>query len=796
MTQGRKPPPEPDDSSTLFEPKESSGAIAERTPVPPGVGKGHVTPATPTDVATSAYESYVPPRPSDRPRDDDATAPDTPSASGIPIDLEGMGSLKPGQVLFDCYIVERQLGEGGMGTVWLVRHRELDSERALKLIVSGIARDPQARARFRREAQILDRLNHPGAVRVYNAQMGQDVAFIEMEFVRGQSLNQILVPGQPMPLDWTVDLLDQLCDVLQAANDIGIIHRDLKPPNLMLVEGKKPGTKVLKLLDFGIAKIREGADDVRTLTGSFMGTPLYSSPEQIVGEKVDVRSDIYSVGLILYELLTGHRPFDGSINAIIYKHTMVPPPPFAEVNPTVKIAPQVEAVVLKCLAKDPDERPQSPRALAESFHTALAEAGIEVKTRPAPGAEKAPLANTLETTVRLTRPLARAARAVGLIAALGVVAAVLVAIVQGLRFPGFANGSPGVTSRLESLTTNVPKTPRVVDNRFIEQQLARWKDQGFVPDKKAGTDAGWPKTLLRVEDLDEKNAGDRVPFEHHGGGVYIPKGYEPSPEKAADGYPQTLAREGAVIHRIPGGRFRMGALKSAQIEGPGAEASQPGPEVELSGFYMQRTEVTNGQFEPYYNELGGDLCPEWKQAYDKLALPSVLGPQEARKLPVSFVPWWIADQYARAKGGKLPTEAQWEYAARSGGLNKLYVWGNGPVPSDPANLRNTRAVEVAHYPLDVTDQGIRDMAGNVREWCRDVSKPYEPSAQVLKDPQNPPPRDQSDRLKMVVRGGSYLTGVEQNIKTIAREENKGDMVTPDLGFRIVVECPSPPDVPH
>jgi serine/threonine-protein kinase len=219
--------------------------------------------------------------------------------------------------------------------------------------------------------------------------MGHEVAFIEMEYVRGQSLNQVLVPGQPMPLDWVVHLLDQLCDVLQAANDEGIIHRDLKPPNLMLVDGKQPGSKVLKLLDFGIAKIREVADDVRTVSGSFMGTPLYSSPEQIMGEQVDARSDIYSVGLILYELLTGYRPFDGSIKAIIYKHTMVPPPPFAEVNPDVHVPPAVEAVVLKCLAKDPAQRPQSPRELVEAFRRALVVPAKDPAQRPQSPREQA-----------------------------------------------------------------------------------------------------------------------------------------------------------------------------------------------------------------------------------------------------------------------------------------------------------------------------------------------------------------------------------------------------------------------
>jgi serine/threonine protein kinase len=301
----------------------------------------------------------------------EAISDDEDRTSDLFFNIEAASLLKPGQVFFGRYQVIRLLGEGGMGAVWLVRDREFDSERALKLIVSGIASDQQARARFRREARILDKLNHPNAVRVYDARMGRGAAFLIMEYVRGESLNQLLMPGVPMPMEFTVDLLDQLCDVLQAANDLGIIHRDLKPPNLMLVEGWRPGKKVLKLLDFGLAKIREGEDDIRTMTGSFIGTPLYSSPEQISLDKVDARSDIYSVGLILYELLTGHRPFSGSITSIIYKHTMSPPPRFAEVNPAVKVPKGVEQVVMKCLAKNPDDRPQAPRDLAHMFHEAL-----------------------------------------------------------------------------------------------------------------------------------------------------------------------------------------------------------------------------------------------------------------------------------------------------------------------------------------------------------------------------------------------------------------------------------------
>jgi serine/threonine-protein kinase len=282
------------------------------------------------------------------------------------------GLLEPDGVPFDRYHVKRRLGEGGMGTVWLVRHAEFDSDRALKVIAPGIATDQHAWVRFLNEVKIVDRLNHPNAVRVFDAGSNVDKAFIEMEYIPGESLNRRLVPGIPMPLDLVVDLLPQLCDVLQAASDAGVIHGTLKPTKLMLVDDRLRGKTVLKLLGFGIARILQRGDELRRLTGSVMGTPLYMSPEQITGDRGDTRSDIYAVGIILYELLTGHRPFEGSINAIIYRQTTAPPPPFAKVNPEVRVSPAVEGLVMKCLAKEPGERPQSPRALAAMFAEALA----------------------------------------------------------------------------------------------------------------------------------------------------------------------------------------------------------------------------------------------------------------------------------------------------------------------------------------------------------------------------------------------------------------------------------------
>ncbi len=297
-----------------------------------------------------------------------------------------------GLIVFDKYRLLERIGEGGMGEVWKVHNVELDRTSALKLIKPEIAQNDKGWTRFQREARLMAKLNHPNAVAVYDFKRTHSVGYIEMEFVRGRSLDQVLKEhaAQPLRSDWIVQIVDQLCSVLKDAHSHEdettgkskpIIHRDLKPSNLMLVDRKgQQGREIqLKVLDFGIAKMVED-DGNPELTGAhdIIGTPSYMSPEQINGgierdgeeQGIDGRSDLYSTGVMLYQLLSGSLPFRGNKMAMMAAHLHNKPLPMKEVNPSVDVLPGVERVVMQCLEKEPGKRPQTARELADKFRQA------------------------------------------------------------------------------------------------------------------------------------------------------------------------------------------------------------------------------------------------------------------------------------------------------------------------------------------------------------------------------------------------------------------------------------------
>ena len=256
------------------------------------------------------------------------------------------------------YRAVKRLGSGGMAEVWCVEDEVLGRRVALKLLGGRFVDDPEFRERFRREARAAAGLAHPNIVGIYDRSEWDGVPYIAMELVDGKTLKELVAERGPLPPDVAIAFTEQILRALAYAHRRGIVHRDVKPQNVIIdAEGQA------KVADFGIAR---AADSEMTQTGTIVGTVQYLSPEQAEGRPVDHRSDLYSTGIVLYELLTGQVPFDGEAPiAIAIKQFNEPPVPPGQLEPG--IPPALEAVVMRALEKDPERRFQS----ADEFIGAL-----------------------------------------------------------------------------------------------------------------------------------------------------------------------------------------------------------------------------------------------------------------------------------------------------------------------------------------------------------------------------------------------------------------------------------------
>jgi serine/threonine-protein kinase len=287
------------------------------------------------------------------------------------------------------YEAKRLLGEGGMGRVYLAREYNPDRYVVVKVMHEHLVGDERFRGRFVRETRTMARLQHPHAVKLLDASLDDPAGpCIVMEYIHGVGLDELLKANKRFTPARVGRILGQLCEVLQAAHDLNIIHRDLKPSNLMVVDADSPGEQI-KVMDFGLAKILEPNSPAKKVTDSAvdfaLGTPSYISPEQVRGEEMDGRGDLYSVGVIAYELLSGRLPFHCASNMdMILAHATEDPPTFSDLGLRNWVPKSVELVVMACLKKDRTQRPQSARELAERFDSALAHANDPVPKPPPP----------------------------------------------------------------------------------------------------------------------------------------------------------------------------------------------------------------------------------------------------------------------------------------------------------------------------------------------------------------------------------------------------------------------------
>lgn len=276
-----------------------------------------------------------------------------------------------GQTLGTC-ILEKLIGQGGMGSVYLAKQTRPLRNVAVKVLMPNIATNDQDHqeflARFRREANVIAKLEHINIMPIYEYGEQDGLAYLVMPYITGGSLREILAERGKLPIDETISYIDQATAALDYAHAYGIVHRDLKPANFLLhADGR------LILADFGIARILEDDSTVAglTSTGALLGTPEYMAPEMARGESLDYRADIYELGVVLYQMLSGHVPFtSNSAYAIIAQHVQEPLPLLHLTNPA--ISPDVDAVIQKATAKNPNDRYQSGRNMAQALRTASA----------------------------------------------------------------------------------------------------------------------------------------------------------------------------------------------------------------------------------------------------------------------------------------------------------------------------------------------------------------------------------------------------------------------------------------
>lgn len=309
-----------------------------------------------------------------------------------------------GHTVAGRFKLEELIGQGGMGKVYRARHLALDRQVCLKMLKPTLLDDPTLVGRFEREAKAVSRLNHPNVIQVldFGRNESDGALFIAMEYVHGKDLRVVLRDEWPVPEERLCAIMAQALAALGEAHANNVIHRDLKPENIM-VEQRRDQSDFVKVLDFGIAKILDSDLPGLTRSDVVCGTPQYMAPEQATGTALDRRCDLYSVGVILYQMATGELPFDGKNSMeVLTRHVQELPTPPRQRAPQAPISEGMEALILRALQKDPNLRPQT----AEEFRELVLAVGRAVPARPAQAAVAAATRRATHPSLsRVTAPI-------------------------------------------------------------------------------------------------------------------------------------------------------------------------------------------------------------------------------------------------------------------------------------------------------------------------------------------------------------------------------------------------------
>lgn len=635
-----------------------------------------------------------------------------------------------GRTIEGKYRIEGLIGVGGMGAVYRSTRLLIGDEVAIKILHTETVVDPHASERFRREAQAAARLKHPNAVSIYDFGVsGEGLQYLVMELIEGKSLREFARHQGPLDLSLAVEVTLQVCAALDEAHRQHIVHRDIKPDNIILNSG---GAELrVKVLDFGIAKLRDDTASHLTQTGSVMGTPHYMSPEQCLGEELDSRADIYSVGIVLYEMLCGRVPFNSPIStAVVVQHVNQLPPPLSTLNSG--ISSEIEAAVLCALEKRPEARPDTAGAYArkvaaavkgtsiayeEQWTTGVArpsERGIEdertvVRQPPMPAFEPSVASREMAPTVHLASLSGSSSL-----------------VTYGRATAGHAAGSSSVEKR--GAVHKYTVIALAVALLFIFSGVVWW----WVSRADKTNTNSPPKPLSENTSTASISTNSGRARE------------DPTP-------PQSMA----FVH---GSTFMMGSNE-------GDVDSKPPHSVTVRSFFIDIHEVTCEEYKKFTESTGHIPPGSWVNG---------VYPAGSARHPVTGVSWEDADAYARYAEKRLPTEEEWEFAAR--GQNGLtYPWGNawrpGCANADEEGQARKGMAEVGSHKCGSPFGNIEDLVGNAWEWTASDWVPY-PGGHL----QSP-----TFGGEKVIRGGSWESPRKISATAIFRSGFKG--VGDKTGFR-------------
>lgn len=699
----------------------------------------------------------------------------------------------PGNVALDGkYVLERRLGEGGMGIVYKAHHKFLKTTRAIKTIkLDLIGNDASFVKRFHQEAMAAAAIGHPNIIAVLDYGLLQEkIPYIVMEFVEGVSLETLIINKTRFSPEEALEYMQVITSALGAAHKHGIVHRDLKPLNIMIESGGSVREQI-RILDFGLAKIKSSdlfGSFVAAKTVGIVGSPAYMAPEQWSGEETDRRCDVYSLGIILHEMLTGDVPFKGSnIPSIMKKHLMAPPPPLA--TPDSGISPDVEKVVHRALEKEPAARTQS----VEEFIAELEQAVLH----PAPVKAKAKRRSTAKATTgtrrRKTNPIATdESDASG--ASVNVEAVVPVFAQDVNTFRNEVPQSENDTAKLPR-PLPLPPTKEPESSPKVSEPAPRKAEERAANGKRSSA----PTSKLPLPPPTNQRLPGRVVISHQSlvgnflkkrfaapvvAGVvvlglivlaaflYSRKGAEPPVLQAQATSAPNPKREMVLIE---GGTFTMGWNKGKHQRGEHT--------VTVPSFYLDKYEVTNDEYAEFIKDTGKPP-PVINQEVEEGYWQPWNGnnpPSGRERWPVANVSPNDAEAYAAwlsKRDGvnyRLPTEEEWEFAARNGPKNSLFPWGNS-WEGESANINQQKSpVNVGSFPRGATQTGVQDMVGNVWEWTSTKPRFYDnrlvPSS--LKNAR-------------VLRGGSFFEKMNRDFYNATDRYWYGDEDSkfPTIGFRL------------